>query len=131
MQRILIIDDEADFRTMAIQVLDAPGFEILQASDGAEGLRKFREASFDLVITDILMPEKDGIELIHSLRRESKEVKILAVSGGGRDGRSNYLKVAEDFGANGTLAKPFAANDLREKVAAILPGYHYGASSNS
>lgn len=102
-------------------MLERPGVEIVQAPDGNRGLEIARQSSVDIVVTDILMPEKDGLELIQSLRKSSLPTKIIAISGGGRRGRMNYLNEAEEFGADAVLAKPFAANDLRRTVAALLP----------
>jgi DNA-binding response OmpR family regulator len=114
--RILVIDDEDQSRQMLQQALERAGYEVTTARDGSEGLRRFREAPTDLVITDILMPEKEGLETIMDLRREFPAVKIIAVSGGGRTGSLNFLDIAKRLGARRTLQKPFG---LREMLAVV------------
>jgi len=114
--RILVIDDEDQPRQMLQQALERAGYEVTTARDGSEGLQRFRAAPTDLVITDILMPEKEGLETIMDLRREFPTVKIIAVSGGGRTGGLNFLDIAERLGAQRTLQKPFG---LREMLAAV------------
>ncbi|HEY7490086.1 MAG TPA: response regulator [Candidatus Tectomicrobia bacterium] len=116
MARILVIDDEDQSRQMLQQALERAGYEVTTARDGSEGLRRFREAPTDLVITDILMPEKEGLETIMDLRREFPAVKIIAVSGGGRTGSLNFLDIAKRLGARRTLQKPFG---LREMLAVV------------
>jgi DNA-binding response OmpR family regulator len=98
--RILIIDDDEDMREMMVRVLEAPENELMEASGGDAGLRMFRRTPADIIVTDILMPEKDGLELIQTVKRGSHPPKIIAVTGGGPHGRSNYLKEAAEFGAD-------------------------------
>jgi CheY-like chemotaxis protein len=114
--RILIIDDEDQPRRMLQQVLIRVGYEVVEARDGNEGLQLFRASPTDLIITDILMPEKEGLETIIDLRREFPAVKIIAISGGGRTGNLNFLEVAKRLGAQRTLQKPF---ELQEMIAAV------------
>jgi CheY-like chemotaxis protein len=114
--RILIIDDEDQPRRMLQQVLIRMGYEVVEARDGNEGLQLFRTSPTDLIITDILMPEKEGLETIIDLRREFPAVKIIAISGGGRTGNLNFLEVAKRLGAQRTLQKPF---ELQEMIAAV------------
>jgi DNA-binding response OmpR family regulator len=114
--RILIIDDEDQPRRMLQQVLIRAGYEVVEARDGNEGLQLFRTSPTDLIITDILMPEKEGLETIIDLRREFPAVKIIAISGGGRTGNLNFLEVAKRLGAQRTLQKPF---ELQEMIAAV------------
>jgi DNA-binding response OmpR family regulator len=114
--RILIIDDEDQPRRMLQQVLIRAGYEVVEARDGNQGLQLFRVSQTDLIITDILMPEKEGLETIIDLRREFPAVKIIAVSGGGRTGNLNFLEVAKRLGAQRTLQKPF---ELQEMLAAV------------
>ena len=87
MARILVIDDDDRIRGMVLEMLSESGHEVGEASNGQEGLDQFRQTPTDLVITDILMPEKDGLEIIQILKKENPEVKIIAVSGGGDTGR--------------------------------------------
>jgi DNA-binding response OmpR family regulator len=114
--RILIIDDEDQPRRMLQQVLIRAGYEVIEARDGNQGLQLFRASPTDLIITDILMPEKEGLETIIDLRREFPAVKIIAISGGGRTGNLNFLEVAKRLGAQRTLQKPF---ELQEMIAAV------------
>jgi CheY-like chemotaxis protein len=114
--RILIIDDEDQPRRMLQQVLIRVGYDVVEARDGNEGLQLFRTSPTDLIITDILMPEKEGLETIIDLRREFPAVKIIAISGGGRTGNLNFLEVAKRLGAQRTLQKPF---ELQEMIAAV------------
>jgi DNA-binding response OmpR family regulator len=120
MARILVIDDEAPVRNMLRQMLEKEGYEVVEAPDGAIGMRLFHEQSIDLIITDILMPEKEGIETILELRKSAPQVKIIAISGGGRTVKLDVLPIAQSFGAARTLAKPFERRELLEAVRAVL-----------
>jgi two-component system, chemotaxis family, chemotaxis protein CheY len=113
---ILIIDDEDQPRRMLQQVLTRAGYEVIEARDGNEGLQRYRATPTDIIITDILMPEKEGLETIIDLRREFPSVKIIAMSGGGRTGNLNFLDVAKRLGAQRTLEKPF---DLQAMLGAV------------
>jgi CheY-like chemotaxis protein len=99
MGRILVIDDDDQFRTMLRQARGREGYEVLEASYGREGIIRYRTALTDLVITDILMPEPEGIQTIRELRAEFPEIKIIAISGGGSKGTLNFLNLAEMLGA--------------------------------
>jgi CheY-like chemotaxis protein len=120
MARILVIDDEAPVRDMIRQILERAGYEVVDAADGREGMVRFREQPTDLVITDILMPEQEGIETIRMLHREFPQTKILAISGGGRRGKLDVLPTAETFGAHRSLPKPFERKELLEAIHALL-----------
>ncbi len=120
MARILIIEDDVQFRKMLRQMLEREAYEILEAPDGAEGLKIYREEPTDIVITDILMEGKDGIETIIELRRDFPEVKIIAMSGGGRIAPEYYLNMAQKLGSLQTLTKPFDRKELLEAVRNIL-----------
>lgn len=120
MARILIIDDDDQIRSTLHQVLEIEGHKVMDASNGKEGLKLFREKGADLVITDILMPEKQGIETIEELRRDFPQVKIIAISGGGRVAPYDYLDMARKSGALLTLTKPFDRGELLEAVNAVL-----------
>lgn len=122
MLRILIIDDEDQFRSMLRQVLERASYEVVEAQDGNEGIQRCREAPMDLIITDILMPGKEGLETIMDLRREFPQVKIIAISGGGRTGDLNFLELAKRLGAQGTLQKPCGQEELLDAVQEILQG---------
>lgn len=120
MARILIIDDEAALRRTMRRMLAGTGHEIVEASNGAEGLAVLQERAVDLVITDLVMPDKDGIETIQILRERWPELKILAVSGRGLLNPRERLADAQLFGADAALPKPFKVAELLEQVAALL-----------
>lgn len=120
MRRILIIDDDVVFRQMLRTMLERAEYEIIEAADGREGMRLFREAPVDLVITDILMPEQDGVETVIQLRREFADVGIIAISGGGQIGSKEYLKVAEGFGVTHTFSKPLDRKRLLKAIQELL-----------
>jgi DNA-binding response OmpR family regulator len=120
MPRILVIDDEEGIRHLYRAVLESEGYEVHTAEDGAAGLRLFGERSFDLVITDIVMPEKEGLETIQELLRMRPGLKILAVSGGGIGSPFTYLVLAKQLGAAGALVKPVSMADLQAEVKRLL-----------
>ena len=113
---ILIIDDDDQLRGMLREMLEHAGYEVTDASNGKEGIRLYRENPADLVITDLIMPEKEGIETIMDLRQEFPEVKIIAMSGGGRVEPDSYLHMARGLGALCTLTKPLDRNALLRTV---------------
>jgi YesN/AraC family two-component response regulator len=117
---ILIIDDEPQLLDMLGQTLEREGYDIVKASNGKEGIKLYRENPVDLIITDIIMPEKEGIETIFELRKDSPDLKIIAISGGGRIEPDEYLDIAEKIGADRTFAKPVARQDLLNAVRDLL-----------
>jgi CheY-like chemotaxis protein len=119
-RRILVIDDNPSVLSSIRQVLEAAGFEVEAAANGREGIRRFEAAPPDLVITDIIMPECEGIEVIREIRGDRPMQPILAISGSRSRGHIDYLRMAECLGANAVLAKPFAAAELLAKVEACL-----------
>ena len=120
MTRILIIDDEEMVRDMLRQTLERAGYEVLEASEGGMGLRLFHSHKPDLIITDILMPGREGIETILELHKKAPAAKIIAISGGGRVSKQDFLPIAQSFGAVKTLAKPFERQDLLAAVQMVL-----------
>jgi len=120
MERILIIEDDVQVAEMLTQALTPVGYDVHTTYDGAEGLKSNQQNPADLIITDILMPGTGGIETIAELRRDYPEVKIIAISGGGRVSAEEHLKVADQVGANITLAKPFTYTDLVNAVQALI-----------
>ncbi len=121
MAKILVIDDDRMVRETLKIILAAAGHEVLLTEDGNKGLRAFTEFTPDLVITDILMPEKEGMETIRDLRERRPDLPIIAISGGGRVGNMSFLKVAERFGANRTITKPFEPDHIVATIAELLP----------
>ncbi len=121
MANILVIDDEAPMRRFVARALEKQGHAIAEAADGAEALRILAEHPIDLVITDLLMPETDGIETIIELRRLYPATKIIAISGGGEyQSGVGFLRAAESLGADRTLTKPFEFRQLIPAVEALL-----------
>lgn len=120
MARILLIDDDELIRITLSRSLTDAGHLVTLAGDGAEGLDKFARAPFDLVITDIIMPEREGIETIIKLRQHKERIAVIAISGGGRQGNLDFLKAAREFGADSTLSKPFTGPELLAAVDAAL-----------
>ncbi len=121
MKRILVIDDDEQLRSMLSRMLQLAGYEVVVAADGEEGIRLFRQNPVDLVITDIFMPEKEGLETIRELHKEFPDLKIIAISGGSNKmGDFSSLPFAKRFGATETLAKPFHKNELLMLVKDVL-----------
>lgn len=120
MYRILIIDDEEMIRRILRRMLEVEGFEVIEAPDGRAGMMLQRESPVDLVITDLIMPEKEGLETIKELREEFPEVKIIAISGGGWLEADPYLVTAKRIGADRTLAKPMERKSLLAAVRELL-----------
>jgi len=124
--RILLVDDDTAVRDSIAVVLSAAGHTVEQAENGIDGMRLLRRHSPDLVITDILMPQKEGIEIIREIRSLVPATPIIAISGGGGTGQADYLKMAQAFGANAALAKPFDPEALLALVKRLSS--HAGAS---
>ncbi len=120
MKRILIIDDEPHILLMVKKMLERAGFEVELAANGAEGLDLFKKVQSDLVITDIIMPEKEGLETIREMKRIQPSLKIIAMSGGGKISADNYLDTAKIFGASRLLEKPFSQKDMLSAVSELL-----------
>lgn len=118
--RILIIDDDPGVRRMLVEMLRRDGYEVAEAEDGRAGMQRFREEPAALVITDVLMPEQEGLETLMQLRQASKSVKVIAISGGGRVGPDTYLNSALTLGADAILAKPFGRDELLSLVSKVL-----------
>jgi CheY-like chemotaxis protein len=116
MQRILVVDDEAQMRTMLAQMLESEGYEVHTAEHGEEGLIRVRQTRFDLVITDMIMPVKDGLKFIMELMKDHPDLKIMAISGGGAIKAERYLNMAGYLGDIATLEKPFKREALLDMV---------------
>lgn len=134
MKRILVIDDDETQRLLCHTILESAGYEVVEAPDGDSGLRLFRQQRFDLVITDIFMPDKNGFETIFELKSESPDIKIIAISGGatwahageqwnryhGALDAGEALKLANERGADWMLPKPFEIQQLLSIVGELL-----------
>lgn len=126
--RILIIEDDAEVRELLKTLLTRAGHEISVASDGIEGIHAFRTDPADLIITDLVMPGKEGLETIVDLLREFPDLKIIAISGGGLDGQSNYLNAARLCGATMTFRKPFKNQEIIDAVNGLLTKENHSES---
>ncbi len=120
MASVLIIDDDDMVRTMLLRTITRGGHEAFGARDGVEGVAHFREHPADLVITDIFMPNQEGLATIMELRRAMPDLKIIAISGGGARASLDVLPVAEALGAQKTLRKPFTPAEVMEAVNEVL-----------
>jgi DNA-binding response OmpR family regulator len=116
---ILIVDDDPFIRAMLRQALEAKSFNVLEATDGDEALKVFRAEDVELVITDIIMPGKEGISTIRELLKEKTELKIIAMSGGGMTGK-DYLPLTRDLGVSHTFPKPFPIDDMIAAVNELI-----------
>lgn len=121
MAKILLIDDDNSVRDILGKTLTYFGHAVTTACNGREGLELFALISPDLVITDIVMPEKEGLEVLMALRTQRPPVKIIAMSGGGRGNAADYLHIAKCMGASVVLAKPFSHDQLLSAIASLLP----------
>jgi CheY-like chemotaxis protein len=125
MNHILRVEDDPACATMLRAALNHFGHPVVHAADGREALRLYEPQTTRLVIADLLMPEMDGMELIVKLHAREPSVRVIAMTGGGRQGKSEaflYLRMAERLGAVKTLAKPFPLEDLRQVVSECLDG---------
>src|SRR3954466_12047237 len=113
MLRLLLVDDDDPLRALLKITLGKMGYDVVEARDGREAMAVYEKKRPDIVVTDLVMPEKDGLEMIRDLRRKHSGVKIIAISGGGRMNASGYLKMAKAMGADLVLPKPFLAEELR------------------
>jgi len=116
MARILVIDDDMLVRVSIEAVLCAKGHVVSLATNGREGFDLLRSGNYDLVITDLIMPEMAGIETVLAIREHSRSAKILAISGGGRNADGDLLESAVEAGANAVLGKPFSNRELLDAV---------------
>ncbi|MBW1811270.1 MAG: response regulator [Deltaproteobacteria bacterium] len=120
MPQIIVIDDDEQVRLWLKLALERAGHEVLDARDGQQGIKLLRNNPADLVITDIVMPEKEGIETIIELRNQFPDLKIIAISGGGRNLPENYLDMAAKLGADRTFTKPIQREELLDAIKDLL-----------
>lgn len=119
-RHILVVDDEPEVREIVLTILRLAGYRVAGAEDGIDALRVLARESFDGVITDLLMPDKDGVETIRDIRKLYPTLKVVAMSGGGHVAKESYLKMAQMFGADAVLAKPFTREELLHTAATIF-----------
>lgn len=117
---ILVIDDDEDVRRAIRRLLESAGHEVVEAPDGKIGMRRFREQPTDLVVTDLFMPEQEGLETIRELKRFSQDIKILVVTGAAPGSTLDFRAQATMLGAGATLGKPFTRDELLGAVDALL-----------
>lgn len=121
--KILLIDDNKDVREMLREELVAAGYEVTAVANGNAGLAAVRKAPVDIVVTDIFMPEKEGLETIVEMRRDFPQIKIIAISGGSsrpRNQRTDHLAIAHDIGADEILRKPFEPAQLVGAIERLI-----------
>ncbi len=118
MARILVIDDDSDMRLLLEQTLRPAGHDVVSAKDGKEGIELYRTAPAELVLTDLFMPNQEGLETIIQLRKDYPGILIIAMSG--RTGASTMLSIAKRLGAVSILEKPFAPDQLVRAVDEVL-----------
>lgn len=120
MKKLLIIDDDDQLRAFLTEALTDEGFDVVSASDGNEGLNCIAEENPDLVITDIVMPEKEGVEVIMALKNNHSAIPVIAISGGNLGNANSYLKMAKKLGADVVLTKPFKLDELTIEIDKLL-----------
>ena len=119
MSRILVVDDDSEIRELLRRILLRENHTVICASNGDEALKLFAENPADLVITDIIMPVKEGLQTIKELKQIAPGVKIIAISGGGLIEADKYLKIAKSIGANYTINKPFGRKEILDAVTSV------------
>jgi CheY-like chemotaxis protein len=120
MSVILIIEDDKELREMIKTALIRKDNVVLEAENGKEALIHFKPSVTDLVITDLIMPDEDGLKVIMKIREMKRSIKIIAISGGGKAGPGSYLDLAKALGADAVYSKPFSVNDLILKIEDLL-----------
>ncbi len=120
MAGILIIDDDETIRSVFKRFLEGKGHKVTVAADGRQGLRALEDGAIDLVITDIMMPETDGLEVVMAIRGREADVPVIAISGGMHAMPMDFLPMAKKFGAKDVLYKPVELDDLLAAVKKAL-----------
>jgi len=120
MPGVLIVEDDKELREMLKISLLRRNFTVLEAENGKEAITHFKPSLTDLVVTDLIMPEEDGLKVIIKLRELKPSIKIIAISGGGKVGPGSYLNLAKALGADAIYSKPFSINDLTAKIEQLL-----------
>jgi len=120
MPGVLIVEDDNELREMLKISLLRRNFTVLEAQNGKEAISHFKPSVTDLVVTDLIMPEEDGLKVILKLRELKPSLKIIAISGGGKAGPGSYLNLAKALGADAVYSKPFSINDLIAKIEELI-----------
>ena len=120
MPLILIVDDDPMIRNMLITAFSSEDYDVIDAANGKAAIRIFRSEDVDVVITDLIMPDMEGLETIRELRKIKPDAKIIAFSGGGSLSPDGYLKIASSMGAQYTFQKPISIKELKEAVKKLL-----------
>ncbi len=120
MKRILIVDDESLILLFLRTILERQGYKVVEALNGEEGMRLFRESRFDLVIIDMIMPVKDGLQTLTELMEKTPDLPVIAISGGGTIPKERYLTIASYLGNVRTISKPFSPGIITETVHELL-----------
>ncbi len=120
MYNILLLDDETFVQDLFSQFLTNEGYNVECVSNGREGLKKLREFDADLVITDIMMPEMDGLEVVREIRKKRVDLPVIAISGGMRNAAINFVSTAKEFGADAIFEKPVSLSDLLASVKNLI-----------
>jgi CheY-like chemotaxis protein len=120
MPGVLIVEDEKDLREMLKTSLIRRKYTVVEAENGKDAITHFKPLIIDIVVTDLIMPDEDGLKVIIKLKELKPNLKIIAISGGGKAGPGNYLNVAKALGADAVFSKPFSINDLILKIGELL-----------
>ena len=120
MAGILIVEDDKELREMLSISLTRRKFTVIEAANGKEAILHFKPSITDLIVTDLIMPEEDGLKVIMKLREIKPSLKVIAISGGGKAGPGSYLNLAKALGADAIYSKPFSINDLVAKIEDLL-----------
>ena len=120
MSGILLVEDDKDLREVLKISLSRRGFKVFEAENGKEAIIRFKPSITELVVTDLIMPEEDGLKVIMQCREKKPALKIIAISGGGKAGPASYLNLAKALGADAIFSKPFSLNDLISKIEDLL-----------
>ena len=121
MPGILLVEDDNELREMLKTALLRRKYTVMEASNGREAIIRIKPSITDLVITDLIMPEEDGLKVILKFKEIKPAIKIIAISGGGKAGPGGYLNLAKALGADAVFSKPFSTNDLIAKIEDLLP----------
>lgn len=122
MARILVIEDDQSYRSMLRYMIERAGHQVVDASNGVNGLAIYRDEPADLVITDIFMPHKGGLDIIRQLREVDPDVKVIAISGSALSGPEDHLEAASEMGAHRVFSKPFRRAELLAAIDDVLSG---------